>query len=114
MLNANWGMDALGHTCVMERRGDLLVPCCKSIDDVIYKMKWALVTLIFWYLPTIPCLTRWLTVYANHGWYVLGALVHNLLPRAYIEAFSCIKADAALAVEEERDDDWTAEQLTAF
>ena len=105
VLNGDWRLRRLGHHCIW-RRG---APCCSSMDDVVNLLKQAIVALLCWVLPGIPTVTRWLTVFSCNGWFLLGGLVHSLLPRAYVAAFG--KENEALGpgldADEKKTDDWT-------
>ncbi len=69
-------------------------PGCETEADAKLKIKAALVALLFWCLPNVPCATRWLTCTGTLGWYLLGCLVNKLFVRGYRACFE--KSEGAL------------------
>ena len=107
VLNYKWTSEQVGHCCRLIRRGRTTRYCCSTMDDVVDAIKIAIVVLIMHQMPSVPCLSRWLTVFCSGGYYLLGSLLHNLLPRGYRRAFGEYKLEDSYASKEEKDDDWT-------
>ena len=85
VLNSKWLRSRVGHCCTIVRETGL--PCCASMDDVKRRVKKAIVVLLFWCLPPIPCAARWLTCVGTAGWWLLGCLVHGLFLRGFALAW---------------------------
>ncbi len=60
---------------------------CLTEADARLKIKTAIVTILFWCLPNVPCATRWLTCTGSLGWFLIGCLINRLFIRGFKLAF---------------------------
>ena len=85
VLNCNWkNKRSVGHRCVKDEDG---LPCCQTLAEVRDKIRIAVTTLLVAVLPSIPCISRWLSCIDCMGWWLLGKLCHNIFDRAFARAY---------------------------
>ena len=75
-LNGDWGEPDVAHYCMGPE-------CCRSSGEALRKAVIYVFDLLTAHKPAIPLPTRWGQQIPGCAWWLLGGLVHDIIPRAF-------------------------------